>query len=103
MNSPDPSISRRLLRSTLAEDTRWAATSILATPEEDPVRLSETEVRDLWAAAPTYAHDGAHHVDVHVMFCKSIRTLCNDERLRPSSPHLLDRVEFWLPTQAGSI
>lgn len=82
---------RQQLHAAVANATMWQDASSMEAIGEDPEAFSEEAVRDLWAAAPPRAHDGAHHVYVHVPFCKSVCTFCNYKRLRPSSPQLLDR------------
>lgn len=54
---------------------------------------SEEEIVEKWkqaAEATDRRRDAVNHVYIHVPFCKSICNFCNYERLRPSSPQLIE-------------
>lgn len=66
-------------------------------------RFSNEEVRALWEQAlakPVSPRESQNQVYVHVPFCKSLCSFCNYERLKPSSPDLL---EAWLRRVLGSL
>lgn len=68
-----------------------------------PRSFSLEEVRALWSEAlarPASRAATRNQVYVHVPFCKSLCTFCNYERLKPSSPDLL---EAWLARVLGSL
>ena len=65
--------------------------------------VPENQIRDLWATAmenPVFEGESSNNIYIHVPFCKSICNFCNYERLRPSSPQLL---EAWLARVIRSI
>ncbi len=57
-------------------------------------RWTEDEIVEKWreaAVAQDRRTDAINHVYLHVPFCKSICSFCNYERLRPSSPVLMEQ------------
>ncbi|MCB9680685.1 MAG: radical SAM protein [Alphaproteobacteria bacterium] len=59
-----------------------------------PQEWDESQIVDKWQEAANAADrrkDAINHVYIHVPFCKSICNFCNYERLRPSSPALIEQ------------
>lgn len=88
--------SRRRLQECYAEVSRLPDASRIAYLRGPELTVTEEQIGEVWAeamASPANAVDSANNIYIHVPFCKSICNFCNYERLRPSSPQLL---EAWL-------
>jgi len=88
---------RQLLQARFESLHRVRDASQFAYMRGQEERFTETQVRDMWAAAATNSMPGTleprNHVYIHVPFCKSICAFCNYERLKPSNPEL---IKGWL-------
>jgi coproporphyrinogen III oxidase-like Fe-S oxidoreductase len=95
--------AREALHARYAEVETLDDASRLAYVHGPPRRFTNEEARDLWRdalARPVTSAPTRNQVYVHVPFCKSLCSFCNYERLKPSSPDLL---EAWLARVLGSL
>ena len=84
------------LHQRYAELSRLPDASRLAYLNGPERSWSITEVADLWTQADAKGRGTLaplNNLYLHVPFCKSICTFCNYERLRPSSPKMLEEWE----------
>ena len=94
---------RQRLQDRYADVSRLPDASRLAYLRGPSHTITEIQVRDVWEEAianPVHEMEPYNNIYIHVPFCKSICNFCNYERLRPSSPDLL---EAWLQRVIGSM
>ena len=94
---------REQLHRRFKEVTELRDASQLAFLRGPVVTWTEGEIATLWResiAHPASTMESLNHMYFHVPFCKSICDFCNYERLRPSSPAML---QGWLDRSVASI
>lgn len=98
--------SREKLQDRYAELARLPDASRLAYLRGAQHIVTESQIAEQWALAcdePVTDVPTANNLYIHVPFCKSICNFCNYERLRPSSPDLLEAYLSRLETSMSVI